>query len=152
MVAAVLTAALPSGVERVVGRIIWRSLGLGCNEAVSCGIGAGSGPKAREHASCKEKVCQSSGSATSISQRHRLGVPRAQVLCRTEPISSLVCPMCAQTRLTLAACSECPRLASPWTWPPGAWVWSPGQPDALVSERIRAADREAAMLLADELD
>ena len=45
-----------------------------------------------------------------------------------------------------------PWLASPWTWPPGAWVWSPGQPDALVSERIRAADREAAMLLADELD
>ena len=42
--------------ERIVERIAWNSYGFGAAVALSCGIGAGSGHKAREHASCKQVV------------------------------------------------------------------------------------------------
>jgi hypothetical protein len=39
-----------------VERIAWKSLVLSAAAGLSCGIGAGSGLKAREHASCKRQV------------------------------------------------------------------------------------------------
>jgi hypothetical protein len=45
-----------SSVERTVERIAWKSPGFECSGGTSCGIGEGSGLKAREHASCKRQV------------------------------------------------------------------------------------------------
>ena len=51
-----IEAPSPAGVERVVERGAENPSVLGAVVALSCGIGAGSGPKAWEHASCKRQV------------------------------------------------------------------------------------------------
>ena len=60
-----------SGVERVVERIAGNPLILGAAAALSFGIGAGSGPKAREHGSCKRQVSGSNPLTGSTYQQVR---------------------------------------------------------------------------------
>ena len=84
-----MVAPESSGVERVVERIAGNPLVLGAAVALSCGIGAGGGPEAREHASCKRKV----ELARHCRHPHRTSAPqprRGARACRDQKLV-LVC-------------------------------------------------------------